>query len=58
LIKLIPKIEEDIAGLERVYDELKENNIKIIESIEFLETFSENSKKIVKEKKISSLRKI
>ena len=51
LIKLIPKIEEDIAGLERIYDELKENNIKIIESIEFLETFSENSKKIVKEKK-------
>ena len=51
LIKLIPKIEEDIAGLERIYDELKENNIKIIESIEFLETFSENNKKIIKEKK-------
>jgi len=45
LIRLIPRIEEDIAGLERVYDELKENNIKIIESIEFLETVSENNKK-------------
>jgi len=46
LLKLAPKIEEDIAGLERAYDELKENNIDIIESVEFLEIDS----KPVKEK--------
>jgi RNA polymerase primary sigma factor len=50
LLKLIPRIEEDIAGLERVYEELKENNIKIIESVEFLEIPSENKKKSAKEK--------
>jgi RNA polymerase primary sigma factor len=38
LLRLIPKIEEDILGLEKVYERLKENNIKVIESIEFLET--------------------
>jgi len=37
LLNLIPRIEEDIFGLENVYDKLKENNIKVIESIEFLE---------------------
>jgi RNA polymerase primary sigma factor len=44
LLKLIPRIEEDIAGLERVYEELKENNIKIIESVEFLEMPSDKEK--------------
>jgi len=43
LLKLAPKIEQDITGLERVYDELKENNIDIVESVEFLEV---NSKPI------------
>jgi len=50
LLKLIPKIEQDIAGLERAYDELKENNIKVIESVEFLEISSEDKKKPAKEK--------
>ena len=38
IIQLVPRIEEDITGLEEVCQRLKENNIKIIESIEFLET--------------------
>ncbi|MFH1671749.1 MAG: sigma-70 family RNA polymerase sigma factor [Candidatus Portnoybacteria bacterium] len=38
LLNLIPRIEEDISGLERAYDQLRENNINIIESMEFLET--------------------
>jgi len=50
LLKLIPKIEEDIPGLERVYDELKENNIKVVESFEFLELGS-GEKKEIKDKK-------
>ena len=50
LLKLIPKIENDIEGLEKVYVELKENNIKIIESVEFLEV-SSSDKRSVKDKK-------
>ena len=37
LLNLAPRIEEDISGLEKTYDMLKENNIKVVESIEFLE---------------------
>ncbi|MBU2472571.1 sigma-70 family RNA polymerase sigma factor [Patescibacteria group bacterium] len=36
ILKLIPRIEEDISGLENVFEELKNNNIKIIEAVEFL----------------------
>jgi RNA polymerase primary sigma factor len=50
LLKLIPRIEEDILGLEKVYDRLKENNIKVIESVEFLEVSDEEGKKTTKEK--------
>jgi len=52
LLKLIPRIEEDIFGLEKVYDELKKNNIKIIESIEFLGTSFKKENKPTKQKKI------
>jgi len=52
LLKLIPKVEEDILGLEKVYNELKENNIKIIESIEFLGTSFEKENKPIKQKKV------
>jgi len=56
LLKLIPKIEDDIEGLEKVYDQLKENNIKIVESVEFLE-LSSDDKKSVKDKKSVRLEK-
>ena len=36
ILKLIPKIEEDITGLENAFEELRKNNIEIIETIEFL----------------------
>jgi len=36
ILQLIPRIEEDISGLEDIFEELKKNNIKIIEAIEFL----------------------
>jgi len=36
LLNLIPRIEDDISGLEKTYERLRENNIDIIESIEFL----------------------
>ncbi len=53
LLKLIPKIENDIEGLEKVYDELKENNIKVVESVEFLEINSDEKKKPVKGRKVA-----
>jgi len=36
LLQLSPRIENDIEGLERVYELLKENNVEIIETTEFL----------------------
>jgi RNA polymerase primary sigma factor len=36
ILALTPKIEKDIAGLEEVYQQLKDNNIKVIEAVEFL----------------------
>ena len=49
LLKLVPKIEFDISGLERTYEKLKENNIDVVESIEFLESSSQKKKKPVKD---------
>ena len=45
LIQLVPQIEKDIIGLEEAYLRLKENNIKIVESVEFLETEIQDDKK-------------
>jgi len=44
ILRLIPRIEEDISGLEDVFEELKKNNIKIIEAVEFLEENKEEVK--------------
>ena len=49
LLKLVPRIEFDISGLERTYEKLKENNIDVVESIEFLESSSQKKKKPVKD---------
>jgi len=38
LLKLIPRVETDIAGLEKIYERLKENNVRVVESLEFLES--------------------
>jgi len=50
MLQLAPRIEEDITGLEKVVQKLKENNIKVIESVEFLEVLSPEEKKSIKEK--------
>jgi len=50
MLQLAPRIEEDIAGLEEVVQKLKENNIRIIESVEFLEVSSTEEKKLIEEK--------
>jgi len=50
MLQLAPKIEEDITGLEGVVQRLKENNVRVIESVEFLEAFSPEEKKLIKEK--------
>ena len=53
IIKLAPRIEEDIVGLEEVCQRLKDNNIEVIESIEFLEAFSaEKGKKTALKEKL------
>jgi len=44
LLRLAPKIEFDISGLEKAYEKLKDNNIKIVESIEFLDDPSQKKK--------------
>ena len=51
LLQLTPQIEKDIAGLEEVYERLKENNIEVVESIEFLKALSEKEKTQAKKKK-------
>ncbi len=55
IIKSVPRIEKDISGLEKIYEKLKENNIKVVESVEFLETPSPEGKKKEKVKEITSL---
>lgn len=50
VLQLAPRIEEDITGLEGVVQKLKENNIRVIESVEFLEAISPEEKKSIKEK--------
>lgn len=50
LLGLIPQIEKDITGLEEAYERLRDNNIEIIESVEFLETPSAKGKKEEKKK--------
>jgi len=47
---LASRIEEDIAGLEKVYQHLQENNIRVIESIEFLEASPEEEKGLIKKR--------
>jgi len=41
LLNLISRIEDDISGLEKAYEKLRENNIDIVESIEFLKESDE-----------------
>jgi len=45
LIQIVPQIEKDIIGLEEAYLKLKENNIKIVESVKFLDTETKDDKK-------------
>lgn len=49
ILKVIPRIEKDIAGLEKIYQRLKDENIKVADSLEFLTT--EQGKTGKKEKK-------
>jgi len=49
LLQIIPNIEEDISGLENVYECLRKINIRVVESIEFLDS-SNDIKSSSKEK--------
>ncbi|MBU1289989.1 sigma-70 family RNA polymerase sigma factor [Patescibacteria group bacterium] len=49
LLRIIPKVEDDIDGLERVYDRLKDVSIKVVESVDFLDASNE-VKKVDKDK--------
>ncbi len=45
LLQLSPRIEYDIQGLENAFEKIRENNIDIVESIEFLESNEKSNKK-------------
>ena len=51
LLHIIPKVEEDISGLEDVYERLRKVNIRIVESVEFLDS-PEDADKRPSEKKV------
>ena len=55
ILQAFPRIEKDIEGLERLYDDLKQKNIQIREMREFLETKKQKEKK---SKKVLPLGKI
>ncbi|MEA2113643.1 MAG: sigma-70 family RNA polymerase sigma factor [Patescibacteria group bacterium] len=37
LLQIIPKVEEDISGLENVYERLRELNMRVVESVDYLD---------------------
>jgi RNA polymerase primary sigma factor len=51
ILKVIPRIEKDITGLEKIYQRLKDNNIKVVDSLEFLPEQDKTAKKEEKGKK-------
>lgn len=44
LLQAIPMVEKDISGLEKIYQALKDNNIEIVESIDYLEKITKKGK--------------
>ena len=50
LLHIIPKVEDDISGLENVYERLREINIRVVESVEFLDLPNSVRKKPVEKK--------
>ena len=50
LLRIVPRIEDDIEGLENAYEKLKENNIEIIESVEFLDASLKKDKNSTRKK--------
>ncbi len=50
LLQIAPRIEDDINGLEEAYEKLKENNIEIVDSIEFLDKSLGKGKELNKKK--------
>ncbi len=50
LLQIIPNVEEDISGLENVYERLREINMRVIESVDFLDSL-DDAKKSSKESK-------
>lgn len=54
VLAVFPNIEEDVSFLERVYDELEQKNIKVIEVNQLIETAEESSGEVSK-KELESL---
>ncbi|NQV00663.1 MAG: sigma-70 family RNA polymerase sigma factor [Parcubacteria group bacterium] len=50
LLRIVPRIEDDIEGLENAYEKLRENNIEIIESVEFLDASLKKDKNSTRKK--------
>jgi len=53
IIKALPRVEEDIEGLENLYDELRKAHVRILEKKDYIEAFSKEEEKPKK-----SLRKL
>lgn len=52
ILRVFPRIEKDIFGLEKIYQRLKDNNIKVADSLDFL---PEQGKEEKKERKTKEL---
>jgi len=54
IIKAVPRIEEDIAGLEELYEKLKDVHVRILEKKDYID-FSEEEKEEKPKKKLKKL---
>jgi RNA polymerase primary sigma factor len=50
IIKAVPRIEEDIEGLEELYEQLKTAHVKVLERKEYIDSFDEEKEEKPKKK--------
>jgi len=55
IIKAVPRIEEDIEGLEELYEQLKTAHVKVLERKEYIDSFEEEKEDKPTKKKLKKL---
>jgi RNA polymerase primary sigma factor len=55
IIKAVPRIEEDIEGLEELYEQLKTAHVKVLERKEYIDSFDEEKEDKPTKKKLKKL---